>query len=199
MLPELVEVLSAFVLDPAARKMHKQITIPVAHVISAFHVRVELALWVDTDVLAYERVLEHQMFECVLLRTWMLLAHQHGVIHHHFQYKSRECGAAEESAASIDALVILGDQDIDILDAEFGRGRDVGGADIYHAAEDGSVAHQPLLDSFGRNDVVDQIDVGCHDNNVGIDEPDPLGGRLKEEGFGDGRNLGPSLYEPTGQ
>jgi hypothetical protein len=94
--PELFEPLLTLAADPAAREMHEQIAVPVSHVVAALHVGVELSLRVDADVIPYKLVLEHQVLERILLRTAVLLAHEHCVVGHHLQRPSRKGRSPEE-------------------------------------------------------------------------------------------------------
>lgn len=123
----------------------------------------------------------------------MLLAHEHSVVGHHLQSIPGEGGAAEESAARVDTLMILRDQDINVLYSVVFGGVDVGGVRLELAVENGRVAHQPALDSFRADNFLDQVVVWLHYNNVGVNEPDPFGGWVEVKCFGDSRDLGPGL------
>lgn len=191
--PELFEPLLALATHPAAGKVDEQIAVAVAHVVAALHIGIELALWVDADVVPDKLVLEHQMLDGVLLGAVVFLAHQHGVVGHGLEQVSGEGGAAEEGAARVDALVVLGDEDVDVLDAEVLGGVDVGGVLLELAVEDGRVAHEAALDGVRADDLVDEIVVGAHHDDVGVDEPHPLGRGIQVEGLGDGGDLGPRL------
>lgn len=123
----------------------------------------------------------------------MILAHKHCVVGHHLEGPAGERRAAEEGAASVDALVILGDQDVDVLDTEVRGGVDVRGVVLELAVQDGCVAHQAALDRLRANNLLDQVVVRLHDDDVGVDEPDPFGGGVERECFSDSRDLGPGL------
>ena len=189
--PELLEPFLALAADPAAGEVDEQIAVAVAHVVAALDVGVELALRVDADVVPHQLVLEHQVLQGVLLGAAVLLAHQHGVVGHHLEKPAREGGAAEKGAAGVDALVVLGDKDVDLLDAEVGGGVDVGGVLLELAVEDRGVAHEAPRDGGGGEDLVDEVVVGRHEDDVGVDEPNPLGGGMEVEGLGNGGDLGP--------
>lgn len=173
--------------------MHKQVAISVAHVTTALNVSVECALRVDADVVADEAVFEHEVLEGVLFCAAVFAAHEHGVVGHDFEEEAREGGAAEESTARVDGLVVLRDENVDFLDAEV-RGRvDVCGVLLQLAVEDRGVAHESALEGGGGEQFADEV-VGCvHEDDVGVDEPDPFGGGVEVEGFGDGGDFGPCL------
>jgi hypothetical protein len=191
--PVLLKPLLALAADPAACEVDEQIAVTVAHVVAALDVGVELALGVDADVVAHELVLEHQVLEGVLLGARVLLAHEHGVVGHHLEGPAGEGGAAEKGAARVDTLVVLCDEDVDFLDAEVLGGVDVGGVLLELAVEDWGVAHEAALEGGGGEDLVDEVVVGAHHDNVRVDEPDPLGVGVEVEGLGDGGDLGPCL------
>jgi hypothetical protein len=193
LVPELLEPLRALATDPAAGEMHCEVAVAVAHVVAALHVCIELALWVDADVVAHELVLEHEVLDRVLLGSNMVLAHEHSIVGHHLEDPSSEGGTAEKGAAGIDALVILCDQDVDVLDAEVFGCEDVGGVLLELTVEDWGVAHQALLDRGGREHIVCKGDFRVHYNDVGVDQPDPFGVGVKGECFGHSGNLGPCL------
>jgi hypothetical protein len=193
LLPKFLKPLHTLFVDPAARKMHQQIAVAVAHVVSALGVRIELALGIYTDVISHEAVFEHQMLERILFRACVVLAHEHSVIGHHLEGPAGECGAAEEGAARVDSLVVLGDEDVDVLDAVFGGREDVGGVLLKRAVEDRGRAHEAALEGCRGQDLFDEVVVGRHEDNVRVDEPDPFGVGVQVEGFGDGGDLGPCL------
>jgi hypothetical protein len=56
--PELLKVLHTFLLDPTASKVHQQIAVAIAHVVSALCVRIEFSLRIYADVIADEAVFE---------------------------------------------------------------------------------------------------------------------------------------------
>jgi hypothetical protein len=196
--PELFEPLLALSTHPTARKVHEQVAVAVAHVIAALGVGVEFALRVYADVVAHELVFEHQMLDGVLLGTAVFLAHEHGVIGHHLEGPAGECAAAEKGAAGVDALVVLGDEDVDVLDAEVVGGVDVGGVLFQLAVEDRGVAHQAGLEGGGGQDFLGEVVVGGHDDDVGVNQPDPFGAGVAVEGFGNSGDLGPGLEQEQG-
>jgi hypothetical protein len=163
--PELLEPLHALAGDPAARQMHREVAVTVPHVVIPLHVGVELALRVNADVVAHELVLKHEVFDCILFGSGVVLAHEQGVVRHHFEDPAREGSAAEEGAAGVDALVILRDQNVDVLYAEFLR------------------------------NVVCKGYFRVHYDDVGVDQPDPFGVGVEGESFGNGGNFGPCLRE----
>jgi hypothetical protein len=193
--PEFFKPLLTLAADPTARKVHEQIAVAVAHVVSALDVCVELALRIDSHVVAYKLVFEHEVFEGVLFCAAVFLAHEHGVVGHHFEDPAREGGAAEKGAARVDGLVVLGDENVDFFDAEVAGRVDVGGVLFELAVEDGGVAHETALEGFGGQDFVDEVVVGGHHDDVGVNEPDPFGVGVEVECFGNCRNLGPRLCE----
>ena len=138
-------------------------------------------------------MLKHEVLDCILLCADVVAAHEHGVVGHHLECPAGEGRAAEEGAAGIDALVVLGDQDVDVLDTEILGGVDVGGVLLKLAIKNRRVAHQAAFDGVWTDDFLDKIVIWLHHDNVGIDEPDPFGFGVEGEGFGDSRDLGPCL------
>lgn len=192
--PELLEPLLALAADPAAGEMHEQVAVAVAHVVAALGVGVEFALGVDADVVADELVLEHQVLDGVLLGAAVVLAHEHGVVGHHLEGPAGKGTAAEEGAAGVDALVVLGDEDVNVLDAEVAGRVDMRGVLFQLAVEDRRVPHQAGSERGGRQDFLREVVVGRHDDDVGVDQPDPFGAGVAVEGFSDGGDLGPCLW-----
>jgi hypothetical protein len=191
--PELVKPLSTLPRNPTARKVDEQIAIAVAHVVPALRIRIELALGINANMVAHERVFKHEVFEGVLFGACVVLAHEHGVIRHHLKGPAGECGAAEEGAARVDGLVVLSDEDVDFLNAVLGGGADVGRVLLELAVEDRGGAHEAALKGGGRQDLGNEVVVGRHEDDVGVDEPDPFGVGVQVEGLGDGGDLGPCL------
>lgn len=191
--PELLKPLLALAADPAACKVYEQIAVTIAHVVAALYVGVELALRVDANVVAHELVLEHEVFDRVLLCAHMVLTHKHAVVRHHLEGPAGEGGAAEEGTAGVDTLVVLRDHDVDVFNAEVFGGVDVRGVRLELAVKNGCVAHEAALDGRGTHDFLDQIVVRLHHNDVGIDEPNPFGAWVERKGFSDSRDFGPGL------
>lgn len=192
--PELLEPLVALSAGPASSKMHEQIAIAPAHVVAALDVGVEFALGVHAHVVAHDRVLEHEVLDSVLLSAEVVRAHEHRVVGHSFKQIAGKRCAAEKGAAGVDSLVILGDENVDILDADVVRGVNICRVLLKLAIEDWRVAHDALLDSGRGQNLLDEIVLGRHEDDVRVDEPDPLGVGVQVECFCDGGDLGPGLW-----
>lgn len=191
--PKLLKPLLTLATDPAACEMHHQIAVAVSHVIASLDIGIELPLRVNADVVPYKLVFQHQVLERVLLCAVVLLAHEHGVIRHHLQRPSCKGRPPEEGRTSVYRLVVLCDEDVNFLDAEVLGGVDVCRVLLELAVEDRGVAHEAAFQGGWGQDFVNEVVVGGHDDDVGVDEPDPLGVGVEVEGFGDGGDFGPCL------
>ena len=138
-------------------------------------------------------MLKHEVLDCILLRADMVVAHEHGIVGHHLECPAGEGRSAKEGAAGINALVVLSDQDVNVLDTEILGRVDVGGVLLKLAVKNRRVAHQAALDGVRADDFLHKIVIWLHHDDVGIDEPDPFGFGVEGEGFGNSRDLGPCL------
>ena len=89
--------------------------------------------------------------------------------------------------------MILRDQNINLLDAEVAECVDVRGVALQLAVEDRSIAHEAAFQGVGGEDLVDEVVLRGHEDDVGVEEPDPFGGGVEVKGFGDGGDFGPCL------
>lgn len=86
-----------------------------------------------------------------------------------------ESAAADEEAACVEAVVVLGDEEVDGGDVGGGFGGGPGFFALAVAAFELGVVLEGLVHGGVGEDVVDEGDGGGHEDGVEVEPPEPLG------------------------